>query len=96
MIPIMTVSYLILCGIILFKFSENILPSLKLITGSFFTTSSFNSGLSLGLILEMLTIIQVGTLRGIFATDIGLGSKESCTLQLFLRKIIINLLLNRA
>ncbi|MFP3032906.1 MAG: alanine:cation symporter family protein, partial [Wolbachia sp.] len=73
MIPIMTVSYLILCGIILFKFSENILPSLKLITSSFFTTSSFNSGLSLGLILEMLTIIQVGTLRGIFATDIGLG-----------------------
>jgi len=73
MIPIMTVSYLILCGIILFKFSENILPSLKLITSSFFTTSSFNSGLSLGLILEILTIIQVGTLRGIFATDIGLG-----------------------
>ncbi len=58
MIPIMTVSYLTLCGIILFKFSENILPSLKLITSSFFTTSSFNSGLSLGLILEMLTIIQ--------------------------------------
>lgn len=73
MIPAMTVSYLTLCGIILFKCSENILPSLKLITSSFFTTSSFNSGLSLGLILEMLTIIQVGTLRGVFATDIGLG-----------------------
>ncbi len=73
MIPIMTISYLTLCGIILFKFSENILPSLKLITSSFFTTSSFNFGLSLGLVLEMLTIIQVGTLRGIFATDIGLG-----------------------
>ncbi|MDM8335795.1 alanine:cation symporter family protein [Wolbachia pipientis] len=72
-IPIMTISYLILCSIILLKFSKNILPSLKLITSSFFTTSSFNSGLSLGLILEMLTIIQVGTLRGIFATDIGLG-----------------------
>ncbi|QKX02375.1 alanine:cation symporter family protein [Wolbachia endosymbiont of Dirofilaria (Dirofilaria) immitis] len=73
MIPIMTVSYLTLCSIILFKFSENVLPSLKLITSSFFTTSGFNSGLSLGLILEVLTIIQVGTLRGIFATDIGLG-----------------------
>ncbi|MDR1139042.1 MAG: alanine:cation symporter family protein [Rickettsiales bacterium] len=73
MIPIMTVSYLTLCGIILFKFSENILPSLKLITSGFFTTDSFNFGLSLGLIVEMLTIIQVGTLRGIFATDIGLG-----------------------
>ncbi len=35
MIPIMTISYLTLCGIILFKFSENILPSLKLITSSF-------------------------------------------------------------
>ncbi len=73
MIPIMTVSYLTLCGIILFKFSENVLPSLKLITSSFLTTSSFNSGLSLGLILEVLTTIQVGTLRSIFATDIGLG-----------------------
>jgi Na+/alanine symporter len=73
MIPIMTISYLALCGIILFKFSENIFPSLKLITSNFFTANSFNSGLSLGLILEVLTIIQVGTLRGIFATDIGLG-----------------------
>ncbi|MDR2609268.1 MAG: alanine:cation symporter family protein, partial [Rickettsiales bacterium] len=67
MIPIMTVSYLTLCGIILFKYNENILPSLKLITSGFFTTDSFNFGLSLGLIVEMLTIIQVGTLRGIFA-----------------------------
>ncbi|MCA4773751.1 alanine:cation symporter family protein [Wolbachia endosymbiont of Mansonella perstans] len=73
MIPIMTLSYLTLCGIILFKFSENILPSLKLTTSGFFTTDSFNFGLSLGLIVEMLTIIQVGTLRGILATDIGLG-----------------------
>ncbi|QKX01790.1 sodium:alanine symporter family protein [Wolbachia endosymbiont of Cruorifilaria tuberocauda] len=72
-IPMMTVSYLALCSIVLFKFSENVLPSLKLIIRSFFTISSFNSGLSLGLILEMLTIIQVGTLRAIFATDIGLG-----------------------
>ncbi|MGL9732804.1 MAG: alanine:cation symporter family protein [Wolbachia sp.] len=73
MIPIMTVSYLMLCCIILFKFSENIFPSIKLITSGFFTTESFNFGLSLGLIVEMLTIIQVGTLRCIFATDIGLG-----------------------
>ncbi|MGL9725205.1 MAG: alanine:cation symporter family protein [Wolbachia sp.] len=73
MIPIMMVGYLTLCGIILFKFSENIFPSLKLIISSFFTTSSFNSGLSLGLFLEILTIVQVGTLRSIFATDIGLG-----------------------
>ncbi|MDD9331259.1 MAG: alanine:cation symporter family protein [Wolbachia sp.] len=73
MIPVMTISYLILCGAVLFKFSENILPSLQLIISNFFTTSSFKSGLSLSLILEVLVIIQVGTLRGIFATDIGLG-----------------------
>ncbi|WFW29469.1 MAG: alanine:cation symporter family protein [Wolbachia endosymbiont of Menacanthus eurysternus] len=73
MIPIMTISYLILCSIILLKYSENILPSLKLIIGSFITTDGFNFGLSLGSITEILTIVQVGTLRGIFATDIGLG-----------------------
>ncbi|MDN5247679.1 MAG: alanine:cation symporter family protein [Wolbachia endosymbiont of Tyrophagus putrescentiae] len=73
LIPIMTVSYLVFCGVILFKLSENILPSLNLILSSVFTMSSLKSGLSLGLILEVLTIIQVGTLRGIFATDIGLG-----------------------
>ncbi|WCR54322.1 MAG: hypothetical protein PG981_001344 [Wolbachia endosymbiont of Ctenocephalides orientis wCori] len=73
MIPIMTVSYLVLCCVVLFKFSANIFPSMKLIVSNFFTFDSFNSGLSLGVILETLTIIQVGTLRGIFATDIGLG-----------------------
>lgn len=73
MIPIMTVSYLVLCCVVLFKFSANIFPSIKLIVSNFFTLSSFNSGLSLGIILETFTIIQVGTLRGIFATDIGLG-----------------------
>lgn len=73
MIPIMTISYLALCGTVLFTFSENILPSIQLIGSNFFTISSFKSGLSLSLILEVLTIIQVGTLRGIFATDIGLG-----------------------
>lgn len=73
MIPAMTISYLILCVIILFKFSENILPSMKLILSNFLTINSFKSGVSLSLILEIFTIIQVGTLRGIFATDIGLG-----------------------
>lgn len=73
MIPIMTISYLALCCVVLFKFSANIFPSIGLIVNNFFTFDSFNSGLSLGIILETLTIIQVGTLRGIFATDIGLG-----------------------
>ncbi|WP_168464326.1 alanine:cation symporter family protein [Wolbachia endosymbiont of Ctenocephalides felis wCfeT] len=73
MIPIMTVSYLSVCGIILFKYSENIYPSMQLIVKNFLTISSFSSGLSLSLILEILAIVQVGTLRGIFATDIGLG-----------------------
>ncbi len=71
--PIMTVSYILLCGITLFKFSENILPSMQLIVGNFFSTNSFKFGLSFGLIWEILTVIQIGTLRGIFATDIGLG-----------------------
>nr|WP_148115230.1 alanine:cation symporter family protein [Wolbachia pipientis] len=73
LIPIMTVSYLVLCGIILLKFRENILPSMQLIVNNFFTMSSVTSGVSLGLILEILNVIQVGALRGIFATDIGLG-----------------------
>jgi len=73
LVPIMTISYLMLCGIILFKYNENIASSIQLIVSNFFTTNSFKSGLSLGLILEVFTIIQVGTLRGIFATDIGLG-----------------------
>lgn len=73
LIPIMTISYLTLCGIILFKYSENIASSIQLIVSNFFTTNSFKSGLSLGLLFEVFYIVQVGTLRGIFATDIGLG-----------------------
>ncbi len=73
LIPIMTVSYIVLCGITLFKFSGNILPAMRLIVSHFFSIDSFRLGLSFGLILEILTVIQVGTLRGIFATDIGLG-----------------------
>jgi alanine or glycine:cation symporter, AGCS family len=73
LIPIMTVSYIVLCGITLFKFSENILPSIQLIIGDFFSIESFRLGLSFGLVLKVLSVIQVGALRGIFATDIGLG-----------------------
>ncbi|MDG7056441.1 MAG: alanine:cation symporter family protein [Wolbachia endosymbiont of Meromenopon meropis] len=87
MIPIMTLSYLTLCGIALFKFSENIVPSLKLITSGFFTIDGFSFGLSMGLIIaEILTTIQVGTLRGIFATDIGLGLEGIVHSSIFHKK----------
>ncbi|UWI82970.1 alanine:cation symporter family protein [Wolbachia endosymbiont of Howardula sp.] len=72
-IPVMVISYLVLCGIVLFKFHANIIPSLELIISHFFTTKSIHLGLSFGALLELCTLIQVGTLRGIFATDIGLG-----------------------
>ncbi|MBV0900049.1 MAG: alanine:cation symporter family protein [Wolbachia endosymbiont of Fragariocoptes setiger] len=73
MIPAMTIAYLTLCVIALIKFNKNIFPSLELILNNFCTVKSFTSGMSLGLILETLNIIQIGALRGIFATDIGLG-----------------------
>lgn len=72
-VPLMTISYFFLTVVVLYKFSHNILPSIKLIFSNFLAIESLKSGLIGSFILETFSIIQVGALRGIFATDIGLG-----------------------
>ncbi|MEH0831052.1 alanine:cation symporter family protein [Anaplasma bovis] len=72
-VPLMTVSYFLLASITLTKFGKNIVPSLLLIYENVFSVSSFKNGAILAFIAETLAVIQVGALRGIFATDIGLG-----------------------
>ena len=72
-VPTMTVLYLVLAAVTLSKFGGNIVPSLKLIYDSAFSIGSLRDGAILAFIAETYAMIQVGTLRGIFATDIGLG-----------------------
>ncbi|AAZ68619.1 alanine/glycine:cation symporter family protein [Ehrlichia canis] len=73
LVPAMAVAYIILSSFVLYKFSDNIIPSIKLMFSNFLTFESFKSGMIGAFILETFHIIQVGTFRGIFATDIGLG-----------------------
>ncbi|KJV65444.1 MULTISPECIES: alanine:cation symporter family protein [Ehrlichia] len=73
LVPTMAIAYIALASFVLYKFNENIIPSIKLIFSNFLTFESFKSGMIGAFILETFHIIQVGTLRGIFATDIGLG-----------------------
>ncbi|KJV69036.1 alanine symporter family protein [Candidatus Neoehrlichia lotoris str. RAC413] len=72
-VPIMTLSYLLLSAIVLYKFSYNIIPSIKLIFENFLSFNSLKFGTISAFIAETFHIIQVGTFRSIFATDIGLG-----------------------
>ncbi|MGN7678135.1 MAG: alanine:cation symporter family protein, partial [Anaplasma sp.] len=72
-VPGMTIVYLTLCLVVIFKSYSNILPSLALIFSNFLSVDSFRNGTILAFLAEILTIVQVGTLRGIFAADIGLG-----------------------
>ena len=72
-VPGMAIAYLILSYLVLYKFSANIIPSIKLMFASFLTFDSFKSGMIGAFILETFHIMQVATFRGIFATDIGLG-----------------------
>ena len=72
-VPGMSIIYLALVIAALSKFSGNIIPSLRLIYDSLFSMESFKNGAFLAFIAETFTIVQVGALRGVFATDIGLG-----------------------
>ncbi|MDB1135233.1 alanine:cation symporter family protein [Candidatus Anaplasma sp. TIGMIC] len=72
-VPAMTVFYITLATVTLSKFGHNIVPSLKLILHSSLSVESFRHGAFLAFVAETLSMIQVGALRGIFATDIGLG-----------------------
>ena len=73
LVPAMAIAYIILASFVLYRFNENIIPSIKLIFSSFLNFESFKAGMISAFILETFHIIQVGTFRGIFATDIGLG-----------------------
>ncbi|AHX05741.1 alanine symporter family protein [Ehrlichia chaffeensis str. Liberty] len=73
LVPGMAIAYIILASFVLYKFNDNIIPSIKLMFANFLTFDSFKSGMIGAFILETFHIIQVGTFRGIFATDIGLG-----------------------
>ena len=67
-VPIMAILYICSCVYILTSYHANILPSIKLIFQSFFTTKAVVGG-TVG--FTIWTILQVGFSRGIFATDIG-------------------------
>ena len=73
MVPAMVLLYVALCFTVLVKCHNNILPSLTLILTSFLNLDSLKNGAALAFIAEILAGVQVGALRGIFATDIGLG-----------------------
>ncbi|WP_447582161.1 alanine:cation symporter family protein [Anaplasma marginale] len=73
MVPAMVLLYIALCFVVLVKCYDNILPSLTLILTSFLNLDSLKNGAALAFIAEILAVVQVGALRGIFATDIGLG-----------------------
>ncbi|ACZ49084.1 sodium:alanine symporter family protein [Anaplasma centrale str. Israel] len=72
-VPAMVILYVALCFIVLGKCYDNILPSLTLILTSFLNLDSLKNGATLAFVAEILAVVQVGALRGIFATDIGLG-----------------------
>ncbi|ASI47817.1 transporter [Anaplasma ovis str. Haibei] len=73
MVPAMVLLYMALCLTVLVKCYDNILPSFTLILTSFLNLDSLKNGAVLAFIAEILAVVQVGALRGIFATDIGLG-----------------------
>lgn len=70
LVPLMAIIYLIMCLIVLTRFSHNILPSLILIFKSAITWEAGIGGIS-G--YTFLHIVQVGFNRGLFATDAGAG-----------------------
>ena len=69
-VPLMALGYIITCLIILFIFSDKILPSLSLILQSAFNPNTVAGGV-LG--FTVLEAIRVGFDRGLFATDVGVG-----------------------
>lgn len=70
-VPIMSISYLIICIYCLFIHSSEIIPSLKEIVTEAFSSKSASGGLAgSGMILAM----RMGIARGIFSNEAGLGS----------------------
>ncbi len=72
-VPAMSLIYLGSCFYILVTHYESIIPSFSLIFTSAFDASSVSGGVFGYGVLHILSIVKVGFIRGVFATDIGLG-----------------------
>lgn len=75
-VPFMAFSYISLCLYILFLKKAEIIPAINLIFNSglfLHNIHSLQGGIAGYLVLQALTIVQVGASRAILATDIGLG-----------------------
>lgn len=70
LVPIMAIIYLVMCLIVLARFSQNILPAFLLIFKSALTFEAGVGGISGYAVLH---VMQVGFNRGLFATDAGAG-----------------------
>lgn len=71
LVPMMSLFYLIGCGIVLFHFRENILPAIaEIFSQAFAHPASSATGIPVG----MVTAIRVGISRGIFTHEAGLGN----------------------
>lgn len=66
-VPFMTISYLILSFIVLFKFRHNIIPAILLVFKEAFSLRAING-------YGMLKAMRYGVSRGVFSNEAGLGS----------------------
>lgn len=70
-VPFMAIIYLILAIVILFRFHENIIPTIKLIFYSAFNPKAALGG---GLGITLKKAISKGVGRGLFSNEAGMGS----------------------
>lgn len=66
-VPFMTIAYLILSFVVLFKFKENIIPAVSLVFKEAFSLKAING-------YGMLKSMRYGVSRGVFSNEAGLGS----------------------
>lgn len=67
LVPVMSVSYLVLSFGVLFVFRDRIIPAIKLILNEAFSTKALNG-------FSMFTAMRYGISRGVFSNEAGLGS----------------------
>ncbi len=70
-VPVMAIIYIVLAGIILIKFHQNIIPSISLIFKAAFTPQAALGG-TLGYTIKQA--ISKGVARGLFSNEAGMGS----------------------
>ncbi len=66
-VPIMTITYLILSFMVLFKFRANIIPAVSLVFKEAFSLKAING-------YNMFKAMRYGVSRGVFSNEAGLGS----------------------